>query len=170
MWKASGRPGQMSKVRIDKVLPAGDRVLLDTTTLIAYLNGGEQVSPLATYVIDELVRTGRNPAIVSPVTVMEVLVRPLRRGPDMAYQHVLDFLTNFPNLRTTTIDLHVAQEAASLRATYNFRPPDALIMASGIVAQVGHLVTNDADWQVKLRPISARVKVCYLSAYLSPGQ
>ncbi|TAK29377.1 MAG: type II toxin-antitoxin system VapC family toxin [Chloroflexota bacterium] len=163
---ASTPPGRMTRVEIEQVLPAGDRLLLDTTTLIAYLNGGELISPLATHIIDDLVRSGRNPAVVSPVTVMEVLVRPLRRGPDAVYQHVLDFLSNFPNLRSIAIDLHVAQEAASLRATYNLHPPDALIIASGIVAQVGHLVTNDAAWQTKLRPISGRIKVCCLGALL----
>ena len=156
----------MSRKSIDQALPAGDRILLDSTTLIAYLNGGEPVSPLAAYLIDEFVRPGRNQAIVSMVTVMEVLVRPLRQGPGAPYQHVMDFLSSFPNLRPATIDLHIAQEAASLRATYNLRPPDALIVGTGIVTQVGHLVTNDATWQAKLRPISKRIAVCYLGEHL----
>jgi PIN domain nuclease of toxin-antitoxin system len=151
---------------LERAIPAGDRLLLDSTTLIAYFDGGEAVSPLATHIVDQLVRPGRNPAIVSMVTVMEVLVRPLRLGPGESYRHVMDFLTRFPHLRPLSIDLAVAQEAASLRATHRFSSPDALVIATGIVGQVGHLVTNDRDWPSKLRPLAGRVAVCSLSRHL----
>jgi predicted nucleic acid-binding protein len=156
----------VSLASLERAIPPGDRVLLDSTTLIAYLDGGEPVSPLATHVVDELVRPGRNRAIVSMVTVMEVLVRPLRLGPGEPYRHVLDFLTRFPNLAPLAIDLAVAQEAASLRATHRFSSPDALVIATGIVGQVGHLVTNDRDWPSKLRPLAGRVAVCFLGSHL----
>jgi predicted nucleic acid-binding protein len=146
-------------------LPPGDRLLLDAATLVAYLDGGEVVSPVAACVVDEFVRDGRNEGIVSMVTVMELLVRPLRHGP-AGYRHALDFLTNFPNLRAAVIDLPVAQEVASLRASHNFRPPDALTIASGLVYQVGHLVTNDAGWKTRLAPVRRRVAVCYLADHL----
>ena len=139
---------------------------MDTTTLVVYLNQGESVSPIATYIVDDLVRSGRNQAVISLITVMEVLVRPLRQGSSEPYQHIMDFLSNFPNLRLLNIDLYITQEAASLRATYNFRPPDALVIATGIVAQVGYLVTNDGAWPKKLRPISKRITACHLESHL----
>jgi predicted nucleic acid-binding protein len=37
------------------------------------------------------------------------------------------------------------KEAASRRATFRLSMPDALIVATGIISQVHHLVTNDAD-------------------------
>ena len=156
----------MSQASLERALPDGKRILLDTSVLIAYLNGGDPVSPLAAHVVDELVRTGRNPALVSMVTVMEVLVRPLRLGPAAPYQHLLDFLTHFPHLEAGIIALPVAQEAASLRATYTPRPADALIVATGIVRQVAHLVTDDADWPRKLQPLARRIRVCRLSHHL----
>lgn len=156
----------MSSGSLEAALPEGERLLLDTTSLIAYLDGGEAVSPVATHIIDAFVRSGRNEAIVSMVTVMEILVKPLRLGPRAPYQHVLDFLTRYPHLRTLVIDLPVAQEAASLRASFGLRPPDALIVASGLISQVGYLVTNDAQWSSKLRPLSGRVGICQLSSHL----
>lgn len=155
----------MSRAALERVVPAGDRLLLDAATLVAYLDGGEAVSPVAACVVDEFVRDGRNEGVVSMVTVMELLVRPLRHG-RVGYRHALDFLTNFPNLRAAVIDLPVAQEAASLRASHNFRPPDALTIASGLVYQVGHLVTNDAGWKTRLAPIRQRVAACYLADHL----
>ena len=64
------------------------------------------------------------------------------------------------------IDLHVAQEAAALRATHNLKTPDALVIATGIVGQVGHLVTNDKAWRTKLEPIKNRVATVELQAYV----
>ncbi len=95
---------------------------------------------------------------------MEVLVKPLRVAPKAA-AHVNDFLTHWPNLALLPIDLHVAQEAASLRATHNFKTPDALVIATGIVGQVGHFVTNDKSWRTKLEPIKNRVATVELQAY-----
>lgn len=161
----------MAGMSIDSVLSAGDLVLLDTTTLIAYLSKdakAEATSDLAAFIIDDLVRSGRNEAVVSAITVMELLVRPIRQGAKEAHQHILDFLSYFPNLRPLDVDFAVAQEAASLRARYNFAPPDALIIASGIVAQAQHLITNDQEWQKKLRPVAQQMKVCYLEDYLPP--
>jgi len=156
----------MSLASLERALPDGQRIILDTSSLIAYLNGGEQVSPVAAHVIDEFVKGGRNPAVIAMVTVMEVLVRPLRLGVREPYEHLLEFLAHFPNLRPLSVDLVVAQEAASLRATHRFSTPDALIVASGLVAQVGHLVTNDQAWRTRLQPISRRIRVCYLSDHL----
>lgn len=41
-----------------------------------------------------------------------------------------------------------------------------LVIASGIVSQIGHLVTNDRQWRSKLRPIAQRIGVCYLADHL----
>lgn len=116
--------------------------------------------------MDEFVRPNRNAAIISMMSVMEVLVRPLRQGAPEPYRHVLDLLTRFPNLRAIEIDLVVAQEAVSVRASYNFTPPDAFTVATGLVAQVSHLITNDQDWQRRLRPLAKRISVCYLTDHL----
>jgi predicted nucleic acid-binding protein len=151
---------------LERDLREGERLLLDTTSLIAYLDRGETVSPLALHIVNQLVQSGRNPAIISMVTVSETLIRPLRLGVDQPYQHIVDFLTQFPNLRPIPIDLPVAQEAASLRAMFRLSMADALIVAAGIVSQVHHLVTNDADWLRKLQPISGRIRVCHLGHHL----
>lgn len=156
----------MTIASLEQALVSGERLLVDTTTLVAYLDGGEAITPLAAHVIEELIQPGRNVAVVSMITVAEVLVRPLRIGVTEPYQNVLDFLTRFPNLRPTPVDLATAQEAASLRAMFRLSMADALIIATGIVAQVHHLVTNDADWVRKLQPISGRIRVCHLGYHL----
>jgi len=68
-------------------------------------------------------------------------------------------------LSLVAADIHVAQEAAALRATYNFKVPDALVIATGIVAQVAHLITNDKEWRRRLATLKDRVKVTELLDY-----
>lgn len=139
-------------------------MLIDTSVLIAYFEPSDATHSVAMLLVDDFVKNGRNAALVSPVTAMEVLVRPLRVAPTGAV-HVHDFLVHTPNLSLLPIDLYVAQEAAALRAMHTFKPADALIIATGIVGQVGHLVTNDAEWHKKLASMRSRIGVAYLSDY-----
>lgn len=152
----------MTIASLEQALPAGDRLLLDTTALAAYLDATEETHDLMRHVIDVLVGSGRNPAIVSMITVMEILVRPLRATPP-GHHTVMAFIRGQPNLTAVPVDLQVAQDAASLRAAHRFSPPDALIVGTGFAAQVGHLVTNDRDWARKLGGLEARIRVCTLS-------
>jgi predicted nucleic acid-binding protein len=156
----------VSLASLERSIPEGDRILLDASALIAHLNGGEAASSAADHVINGWVKPGRNQASVSMITVMELLVQPLRLGVAAPYHTTLDFLTHFPNLNLIHVDIHVAQDAAMLRAAYDFKPPDALTIATGLAAQVGYLVTNDDKWQNKLKALVKRIKVCYLEDYV----
>ena len=115
-------------------LAPGERLLLDSSVLAAYLDGGEQVSPLAIELLDDLVRGGRNPAVVSVVSVMETLIRPLRTLP-AAHATVLAFYRDFANLTVVPAGLDVAAEAANLRVAFGLAPPDALVAATGLAAE-----------------------------------
>lgn len=150
---------------IEQAIPAGDRILLDSVVAISYLEGGDGWSEAARVVVEDLVRPGRNPAVVSTITVLEALVRPMRRVPP-GHQTALDFFAHWPNLVVLSTDLIVAQEAASIRAHHQFRPPDALVIGTGIVAGVSWLVTGDGDWKKRLAQIQSRLGVCYLGDYV----
>lgn len=156
----------MTIATLERALPAGDRLLLDTTTLAAYLDASEDTHELARHLIESLVASGRNPAVISMITVMEILVRPLRSTPQ-GHHTVLAFLRGQSNLTAVPVDLQVAQDAAFLRAARRFSPPDALIVGTGFAAQVGHLVTNDGAWARKLAGLESRINVCTLSDHLS---
>jgi predicted nucleic acid-binding protein len=148
-----------------EAIAEGDRVLLDTTVLAAFLDATDATHPVARHVVNELVASGRNPAVVSMVTVMEILVRPMRATPP-GHHTVLAFLRTHPNLTCVPVDLQVAQEAAHLRAERRFAPPDALIVGTGLAAQVRYLITNDRDWSGKLATISSRIAVVQMSSHL----
>lgn len=155
----------MSITSLQRAIPAGDRILLDTTTLAAYLDSTEAVHPIAKHVVEEFVATGRNQAVISMITVMELLVRPMRATPP-EHHTVMAFIRNQPNLAAVEVDLQVAQDAAFLRAAHRMSPPDALVVGTGLAAQVGHLVTNDQAWESRLATMQTRIKVCVLGKHL----
>ena len=143
----------------------GERLVLDTTVLAAFFDASDSTHPVAAHILKELVASGRNPAVLSMVTVMEILVRPMRATPP-SHHTVLGFLRTYPNLTCVPVDLQVAQEAAHLRADKRFSPPDALIIATGLATQVRHLVTNDRNWTSKLTTMSERISIVRTSSHL----
>lgn len=152
----------MSLTSLERAVPADDRLLIDTSALIAYLDGREQVSGAAAHVVDSWIQGGRNEGYLSMVTVMEVLVRPLAVGPPQS-QNTLNFLTHTPNLRAVPIDIHVAHRAAMIRAYDKASPADALVIATGSAHQVSHLLTNDKRWKTMRLP---GIVVCYLGDHV----
>ncbi len=132
--------------------------------LIAYFESADETHDIAAAVIDEYVRSGRNPAIVAALTAMEFLVKPLRAAPRSVI-HIHDFLTHWPNLAVVPFDLELAQTAASLRATHDFDAPDALVVATGLGGDVPHLLTTDAGWAAKLAPIGSHLHAVTLATF-----
>jgi predicted nucleic acid-binding protein len=84
---------------------------------------------------------------MSEISLFELLVRPLR----LARQDVADeyeiLLTHFPNLVMTAVSRRILLRAASVRAEYGFRAPDAIILATGIVERATMMITNDMRWK-----------------------
>ncbi len=125
-----------------QIIPVGDRLVLDTSAVIAYLKGDEAVSGIATTIFDQLVATGRNPGVLSAITAAELLVRPIMAGPREA-STVRTFLLGFPGLEIRSADLLVAAEAARIRAVTRATTADALIAATATVTSSAWLITND---------------------------
>jgi predicted nucleic acid-binding protein len=61
------------------------------------------------------------------------------------------------------VDLEVALEAANLRAFTRLAIPDAILLASGLLAGCEAVVSNDRDWQGRLRLHFPQFRWIYLS-------
>lgn len=151
----------MTVKRLVKALGRGT-VVLDTSTLIAYLRGGESVSEAATAIIDGSVRSGMNPAVVSTVTVAELMVRPLTVSAQSAAS-LTSFLLGFPGLEIRSVDFLVAAEAARIRAQTRASTPDSLIAATATLTRSEWLVTNDRDLRDRLAGFDWQTEVLLLS-------
>jgi hypothetical protein len=60
----------------------------------------------------------------------------------------------------------MAHNAALLRALHRFKPPDALVIGTGLACRVGHLVTNNFEWTKRLHSMEAEIRVCTLADHL----
>ena len=143
-------------------IPAGDSLVVDTSALIAYLRGNETVSAAATHLMDGMVRSGRNPAIVSAISVAELLVRPLAAGLEAA-SAVTAFLLGFPGIAIRSADFLVAAEAARIRLLTRAATPDALIAATATLTGSRWLVTNDHELRDRLSTLEWDTNVVLLS-------
>lgn len=139
--------------------------MLDTSTLLHYLGPVSPLSDVAAILIDDFIHSGRNRGIVSAVSAMDLLVGPIRAGSTEYVQRNLEFLRYFPNLTIQTVDLSVAVEAAALRAQRGLAAPDALIVASGVVAGASHLITNDLEWAKRLAGLETTFDVVELQTF-----
>ncbi|HET7700509.1 MAG TPA: PIN domain-containing protein [Candidatus Limnocylindria bacterium] len=150
---------------LERAIPRGEAVLLDTSSLAAYL-GSEPTSAIAAFLIDEYVRSGRNRAVVSAVSVTELLVRPIRGGHHDVGRSILEFLRTFANLDIVPVDLTVATIAAALRARDGMKVPDALIAASGLDRSAAVAISDDAGWPETLAHGATTMRVVALRSFL----
>jgi predicted nucleic acid-binding protein len=144
------------------VIQDGDRLAIDSSGVIAYLNGTEETSSACRWIFDELIATGRNDSVLSTVTVAEALQRPIQRG-DHAVRQLLDLLDSFEGLQVRAADFLVAAEAARIRAETGLPLPDAIIIATAVLTSSQVLVTNDRLMAAAARQAVPKLKVVLLS-------
>ncbi|HVC79048.1 MAG TPA: hypothetical protein VNL35_00910 [Chloroflexota bacterium] len=75
------------------------------------------------------------------------------------------FLGTFPNLTLLPVDLQVAMQAATVRAVTGLEVPDALIVASGLLANCEAIIFNDEAWGKSIQPHFRQFKWLYLKTY-----
>ncbi len=116
------------------------RIGLDTNVFIYYIEEHpiflKKIEPL----IDRIVQ-GKAIGITSYVTLLELLVKPLKDGRLDLVDQYKTILTE--QLEMVPIDETIAVKAAELRAKYGFRTPDAIQLASVIQRKGDVFITND---------------------------
>lgn len=156
----------MTIADLDRAIGDSRRVLLDSSTLIAYHSPSERVHSLAVHLLGRM--TAQDDPLIghcSMLSASELLVRPIRAGAlDMITMH--RFLTEFPNLTLLPVDLFVALQAANLRSITTIRLPDALIIASGLLSGCEAIISNDERWRRQFAPLYPQFRWLYLGDYL----
>lgn len=156
----------MSVEAFDAALGDTGSVLLDSSALIAFHSRLEATHPLAKHLL-ERVEEDSDPlrGYYSVISAVELLIRPIRTGvAEFTFMHT--FLTSYPNLALLPVDLTVATQAATLRATTGMRLPDAIVVASGLLAGCEAIVTNDEEWKRKLTVACRDFRWVYLGDFL----
>lgn len=118
------------------------KVFLDTAPIIYFV----EKHPEYGAVVDEifaLIDGGRTSAVVSPITLAECLVHPLKHGLNELHEGFRDIILHGRNTFFSPIDETVAEQAARLRAEYGITLADALQIATAMTNGCDGFITND---------------------------
>ena len=120
----------------------GKVIGLDSTPLIYFIEESpaylETVRPFF-----EALDRAECSAVTSVVTLLEVLVHPLRHNDQKLAEHYRDILLNSEGLTTVLLSQEIAEKAAQLRAASNLRTPDAIQIATALHEGASFFLTND---------------------------
>lgn len=124
-------------------IPDGVTVLVDTNPLIYWFEGSELAAPFESVFAD--VQAGRIDALVTPVTVAEVVTGPLRAGKDaLAERYRQAISAGGFSVRDTNADIAIL--AARLRLRHGLKLPDAIQLATALQAGCFALISRDRDF------------------------
>lgn len=127
----------------------GKTVFLDTAPLIYFIEGHSSYQR-ALASLFELNDAGGFMLLTTTITLLEVLVKPLREGNLAVARQYRDILTNAPNIEILDVSTSMAEKAALLRATHNLKTPDSIQLAAALEAGADYFLTND----LKLRAVT----------------
>src|SRR4051812_9106767 len=120
----------------------GQTIGLDTAPLIYFIERHPDYIQLLRPFFTA-VSKGQLRAVTSTVTLLEVLVQPLRRNDEALAHRYNDILLSSPNISTLPLTHSIAQSAADLRARFNLKTADSVQLALAIEEQAAAFLTND---------------------------
>lgn len=125
-------------------VPDGASVLIDTNPIIYLLEGNPLGEPFRS--IFEAIDRGRISALVTPITIAEVVTGPIKAGKEALTERYRRTLTQNPGWGLRAIDADIAVLAARLRVRHALKLPDAIQLAVALEAGCHALVTHDRDF------------------------
>lgn len=123
---------------------SGERVCIDTAPFIYFIEKHPKYLNLLHSLFIE-VDAGNIDAITSTVTLLEVLVLPIKTNNLVLVEKYRDILLYSKGLTTFEILHEISELSAKLRAKYTIKTPDAIQIATGILYGANQFLTNDPN-------------------------
>ena len=117
-------------------------VFLDTAPLIYFIEGNSIYQSK----LEKLFKLNDEKYFqfqTSTITLLEVLVKPLKDGERKIVDKYTSILTNAEGIEIFDITIQIAVKAGEIRANYNVKTPDALQLATAITHKANYFLTND---------------------------
>jgi len=114
---------------------------LDTCVFIYHFEGSRY--PELTEAVFDAIESGRCRAVVSVISLMEILVMPLRKGDVRLASIYRTVFESMPNLSMVNVTPHIAEKAAGIRAKFNLSTPDSILLATTKESGGGLFITNE---------------------------
>ncbi len=122
----------------------GLRVCIDTAPIIYFIEKNQRYLNVVRPVFAEI-EAGRIDAITSTITLLEVLVQPIRKSNRSLAEKYREVLLYSEGLTTFEILHEVSEMSSELRAKYSIKTPDAIQVAVCILYDAKKFITNDPD-------------------------
>jgi predicted nucleic acid-binding protein len=135
-------------------------VAVDSAPFIYFIEDDPRYAPLIRPLFEQADR-GERLLVTSALTLLEVLVVPLRAGNRQLAERYEALLTRSRGIRVVDVTREQLRAAAQLRAATGVKTPDALQLAAALGAGCRAFVTNDR----RLPPISG-LRVIQLGQYV----
>ena len=120
------------------------KVFLDTAPLIYFIEPSSKFQNELLKAF-ELNNYGKLLFQTFVLTLLEVLVQPIKLGRKDLVDQYSQILMNSSHIEIFNIDIGVAKKAAELRAKYCIKTPDSIQIATGIIHGSEVFLTNDKD-------------------------
>jgi predicted nucleic acid-binding protein len=119
------------------------RLGFDTAPMIYFVEAHPEYDAQITPIF-ERIEQDELEGITSVITLLEVLVQPIRLNRIDLASRYRQLLLESERFSVLPITVEIAELAADLRARYNLRTPDALQVATALAHRCEAFLTNDA--------------------------
>ncbi len=120
-------------------------VTVDTAPIIYLLEDhpqfAEEFLPLF-----QMIESGQIQAVVSPVTIAEIVAGPLNNGNEILASRYYEVLTSGSHWLVQELTAEISFLAARIRIRYHLKLPDAIQIATAIHTGSSALITHDRDF------------------------
>lgn len=135
-------------------LKPNSKIYVDTSIVIYTIEQFPEYFPtLEPFWIN--LQLGNLTVFTSELTLLEVLIQPLRQENMVLVSAYEDFLQN-AEIKLLPINQTILRKAAHLRAITKLKTPDAIHVATALLANCDQLFTNDSDFR-KVPALSVKV-------------
>ena len=118
------------------------KVFLDTAPLIYFIEGNSPHQAKLKDIFAALDK-GEFTFVTSALTILEVLVQPIRKNRQDLVNQYKHILTTASGISIIEINTTIAFKAAELRAKYNLKTPDSIQVAVALEHGANYFFTND---------------------------
>ena len=123
-------------------------ISVDTMIFIYFLDRNPRYFEMSELILKSI-ESGTVQGVISILAIAELLTTPAKANDTQTAHQLEMYLRNFPNLQIKDVDINVARTAAQIRANSGLKMPDAIQIATAIVAGADAIIGNDKQWRNK---------------------
>jgi|DewCreStandDraft_4_1066084.scaffolds.fasta_scaffold47070_2 predicted nucleic acid-binding protein len=129
---------------LDKALSGIKKIGIDTAIIIYFMESNPLYNNLI-YNVFQRISNGSLLGITSIITLIEVLIHPIRQGNTKLQEQYTNLLLDSNNFYTISANSSIAKIAAQIRSCYDIRIPDAIQIATAKANGCEVFLTNDIN-------------------------